>query len=224
MTDDDDNNNEFGVSRKIMIASIFSLFAVVMLIIFLHLYARYLQRRQVTRRREAIQRLTSQIAPEIANFSVEEPKLGLDPLVIASFPSFKYKNQTDKLLDDHGECSVCLANVVDGSLVRVLPNCKHMFHAECIDMWLGSHTTCPICRAAVEPTVGVQLEERVVQQPSAPPLQEGNTSSFRGNGPEMEKGSGSAGSRFGSFRWMVSRDRSSRARDEICVQDLESRQ
>ncbi|EEF39831.1 ring finger protein, putative [Ricinus communis] len=211
MGESDEDDKEFGVSRKIMVAAIFSLFAVVMLIILLHLYSRYLQRLQERRRRAAIHRLRRQIAPEIANFSVEQPKVGLDPLVIASIPAFKY-NQTDQLGHDEAlECSVCLSTVVEDAMVRLLPNCKHMFHVECIDMWLGSHTTCPICRAVAEPMI----------QPSAPPLQEGNTLP---SVPEMEKGSASSGSRFGSFRWMVSRDRSSRARscgEEISVQDLE---
>ena len=29
--------------------------------------------------------------------------------------------------------------------------CKHLYHVKCIDMWLASHTTCPLCRADVEP-------------------------------------------------------------------------
>lgn len=32
---------------------------------------------------------------------------------------------------------------------RCLPKCGHGFHVECIDMWLSSHSNCPICRAPI---------------------------------------------------------------------------
>lgn len=34
---------------------------------------------------------------------------------------------------------------------RELPKCHHSFHIDCIDMWFHSHSTCPVCRAPVEP-------------------------------------------------------------------------
>uniref|UniRef100_J3LBC5 RING-type E3 ubiquitin transferase n=1 Tax=Oryza brachyantha TaxID=4533 RepID=J3LBC5_ORYBR len=38
-----------------------------------------------------------------------------------------------------------------GELVRQLPACGHLFHVDCIDMWLHSHSTCPLCRCNVSP-------------------------------------------------------------------------
>ena len=52
---------------------------------------------------------------------------------------------------DGAQCSVCLGTVQAGEMVRMLPLCKHLYHVECIDMWLASHDTCPLCRAEVEP-------------------------------------------------------------------------
>ncbi|XP_074592219.1 RING-H2 finger protein ATL80-like [Curcuma longa] len=43
-------------------------------------------------------------------------------------------------------CAICLAEFMDGDRVRVLPQCGHGFHAVCVDMWLGSHQSCPSCR------------------------------------------------------------------------------
>ncbi|KAH0937435.1 hypothetical protein HID58_004896 [Brassica napus] len=34
---------------------------------------------------------------------------------------------------------------------RKLRICGHGFHVECIDMWLSSHSTCPLCRSPVLP-------------------------------------------------------------------------
>nr|CAB3449482.1 unnamed protein product [Digitaria exilis] len=48
-------------------------------------------------------------------------------------------------------CSVCLEDVEAGEVVRRLPACGHLFHVECIDMWLHSHATCPLCRSGVSP-------------------------------------------------------------------------
>uniref|UniRef100_A0A1D1ZLZ0 RING-H2 finger protein ATL79 n=1 Tax=Anthurium amnicola TaxID=1678845 RepID=A0A1D1ZLZ0_9ARAE len=50
------------------------------------------------------------------------------------------------------DCVVCLSALreeEDGG-VRVLPRCRHAFHAGCIGRWLVSHSVCcPICRTPV---------------------------------------------------------------------------
>ncbi|KAF3330630.1 RING-H2 finger protein ATL11 [Carex littledalei] len=51
--------------------------------------------------------------------------------------------------DADAQCSICLGGLVDGDKVKVLPKCCHVFHQECIDMWLGSHSSCPLCRASL---------------------------------------------------------------------------
>ena len=60
--------------------------------------------------------------------------------VPADFPVSKYKNDhLDK------ECSICQENFVIDQDIKTLP-CFHIFHPDCIDPWLGNHSTCPICR------------------------------------------------------------------------------
>ncbi|XVF27548.1 hypothetical protein REPUB_Repub14bG0117600 [Reevesia pubescens] len=225
-SEDDDDDRRFGVSRKIMLAAIASLFGVVMIIVFLHLYARYLLRRQERRRRAAQINFpgTTQITPIDHESSIsinEPPKSGLDPLIIASLPMFTYKLTIGQVDDEPIECSVCLGTISEESRIKLLPNCKHMFHVECIDKWLGSHTTCPICRTVAEPTV--QPEDKELGsgvQPTAPPIEENASISSA----QVEKEGGP--SRFGSFRRMLGRERSSRRiqsfGDEVIgTQDLE---
>lgn len=42
-------------------------------------------------------------------------------------------------------CTICLEDFDDGEYVRSL-GCGHVFHKECVDMWLRRNFVCPICR------------------------------------------------------------------------------
>ena len=44
---------------------------------------------------------------------------------------------------------MCLLKFADGNKLRALSLCAHAFHADCIDVWLCAHASCPLCRAAV---------------------------------------------------------------------------
>ena len=48
-------------------------------------------------------------------------------------------------------CAVCLGDYEDGEMIRQLPDCHHHFHLDCIDQWLATHTTCPMCRRSLLP-------------------------------------------------------------------------
>lgn len=79
---------------------------------------------------------------------------GLHPSVVAALPIMTYqkgRKDTDINGDGSVECVVCLGQMEEGEKVRVLPGCQHLFHVDCIDMWLFSHSTCPVCRANAEP-------------------------------------------------------------------------
>lgn len=46
------------------------------------------------------------------------------------------------------ECCICLENF-DGICKILTPTCGHLFHGNCINVWLEKNETCPQCRLAV---------------------------------------------------------------------------
>lgn len=50
-----------------------------------------------------------------------------------------------------GTCAVCLGEFEENDEVKIMPECAHIFHVTCIDMWLFSHGNCPLCRANATP-------------------------------------------------------------------------
>lgn len=74
---------------------------------------------------------------------------GIDRIVIESLPVFQFgslRGQKDGL-----ECAVCLNKFGSAEFLKLLPQCKHAFHVECVDTWLDAHSTCPLCRHRVHP-------------------------------------------------------------------------
>ena len=80
---------------------------------------------------------------------------GLNSSVIDRFPTFVYSAVKAHKIGKEGlECAVCLNEFEDDETLRLLPKCNHVFHSECIDLWLASHVTCPVCRANLTPKPG----------------------------------------------------------------------
>ncbi|KAL9421921.1 hypothetical protein AB3S75_034238 [Citrus x aurantiifolia] len=67
-------------------------------------------------------------------------------------PAHKYHKGTGPVGDEDGMCAVCLSEFEEGEELRTLPECLHSYHAPCIDMWLYSHSNCPICRSDATPS------------------------------------------------------------------------
>ncbi|XP_068644666.1 RING-H2 finger protein ATL52-like [Aristolochia californica] len=65
-------------------------------------------------------------------------------------PAYKYSNKevAPAVIGADKTCAVCLSEFKEGEDVRLLPECLHCFHVPCIDMWLSSHSSCPLCRTA----------------------------------------------------------------------------
>ncbi|XP_010279175.1 PREDICTED: E3 ubiquitin-protein ligase ATL41-like [Nelumbo nucifera] len=217
-------NNGLGVNGKILLTAIISLFVVVILVVLLHIYARCVLRRQAARQATLRRLSMGAVAWQVQN---EQPKRGLDASVFASLPIFVYKQQTEQ--DQLGgatttECAVCLSSLEEEERVRLLPNCKHLFHVQCIDMWLDSHTTCPVCRTEAEPQPKPEPGESstMMVQSSAPTVDSLHpaTTCSEGTSDGAAQSSskvGGSSSRMSSFRRMLSRERSGR-RIQPCEQ------
>ncbi|KAJ8426638.1 hypothetical protein Cgig2_029822 [Carnegiea gigantea] len=93
---------------------------------------------------------------------------GLDAAAIKGLPTYFYSDVKEHR---HGkvelECPVCLCEFQDTEVLRLLPGCSHVFHPRCIDPWLASHVTCPICRQSLEPGSDATKPLAVVDIPQA---------------------------------------------------------
>ncbi|WOL09096.1 RING-H2 finger protein ATL40-like [Canna indica] len=131
---------------------------------------------------------------------------GLDSATMAALPTFFVQGDSAAA----AECAVCLSAMVEGERAKLLPNCKHVFHVVCIDMWLFSHSTCPLCRRDADPAVAA------VEAPE-------------GRGCHLEEGGSTSRSSSSSpppppppsFRMEDSREWSGRIRRMESVEDLE---
>ncbi|KAJ4826133.1 hypothetical protein Tsubulata_021880 [Turnera subulata] len=78
---------------------------------------------------------------------------GLDEAVIRSIPIFQFKragNSNGEFGERSiSECAVCLNEFQEDERLRVMPNCGHVFHIDCIDVWLQSNDNCPLCRISI---------------------------------------------------------------------------
>lgn len=82
--------------------------------------------------------------------------MGLDSSAIAKIPLFVYREENPEL-----ECVICLTAFEGGEIGRRLGKCGHRFHVDCVDMWLGSHPSCPTCRASVSVIPGGEVSSEV---------------------------------------------------------------
>ncbi|CAI0418569.1 unnamed protein product [Linum tenue] len=85
---------------------------------------------------------------------------GLDPALVQLFPTFPYSSVKEFRREKHElECIICLAEFEEDDLLRLLTVCYHVFHPDCIDLWLRSHKTCPVCRRDLEQVSRDSLEK-----------------------------------------------------------------
>ncbi|XP_058767261.1 RING-H2 finger protein ATL70-like [Vicia villosa] len=78
---------------------------------------------------------------------------GLDEETIMSYPKMLYSEVKLRKNDSTSTCcSICLGDYKGSDMLKVLPDCEHLFHLKCIEPWLRLHPTCPLCRTSPIPT------------------------------------------------------------------------
>ncbi|KAH0460836.1 hypothetical protein IEQ34_008411 [Dendrobium chrysotoxum] len=225
-SNDGKSPRSYALSGKIMLSAIVVLFTVVLLILFLHLYVRWHVIRRASR--QARRRRGLAFAGEGRTPQPCAVNRGLDPSILASFPVLLFSEYAGEGQDDElAECAVCLNEFKDGEKIRCLPRCTHRFHVDCIDMWFYSHSTCPLCRAAVE-----GVKDAATTASGARPAVDAIDAPADSNGNELcsscerveDMGSSSSDPGFRDVRIEIpaSRAESSRGQEEQISSGLES--
>mmetsp|Transcript_2266 Transcript_2266/g.3225 ORF Transcript_2266/g.3225 Transcript_2266/m.3225 type:complete len:196 (+) Transcript_2266:99-686(+) len=81
-----------------------------------------------------------------ARIFVDIPLNGVPPSVRNNYDIFQ-NNDNEMENNEADECSICLSMyVIDEYLCRVPCPSKHLFHRDCINLWLDSHQNCPLCK------------------------------------------------------------------------------
>ncbi|XP_026405965.1 RING-H2 finger protein ATL13-like [Papaver somniferum] len=143
-------NNSFDVGNKIS-PSILLIIIILAVIFFisglLHLLVRFLFRPTI-RDPEDSDNVTALQGQLQQLFHLHDA--GVDQSYIDTLPVFFY-NAIMGIKKYPFDCAVCLCEFEDDDKLRLLPKCSHAFHLECIDTWLLSHSTCPLCRGSLLP-------------------------------------------------------------------------
>lgn len=72
--------------------------------------------------------------------------MGVDLATIESYPKTQIDDLGQLPRPNDDVCAICLSKYEQNEMIRTIPECKHYFHADCIDRWLWKNASCPLCR------------------------------------------------------------------------------
>ncbi|KAG4188079.1 hypothetical protein ERO13_A08G140601v2 [Gossypium hirsutum] len=117
----------------------------VLLSVSLYLLLRHLNRRCLSRVfRSSASNITASASHRVTPEQSPAPSF-LDSLPMFTFSSITRRSNNGSTVS--GDCAVCLSKFEPLDQLRLLPLCCHAFHAQCIDAWLTTNQTCPLCRS-----------------------------------------------------------------------------
>lgn len=99
-----------------------------------------------------------------ATWNNRNSPVGVEEKVLGRIPILSYT--VDSNCQSKTDCVVCLGEMEEGDAVRMLPNCRHVFHVACIDRWFLAHSSCPVCRSSVTPPPPDQAESLPMTDPA----------------------------------------------------------
>ncbi|PPD70014.1 hypothetical protein GOBAR_DD33106 [Gossypium barbadense] len=136
--DDDDSSTDFS---PLIIALLGILASAFILVSYYTIISKYCRRR----RQSHASLDFNENRDEINHNGWQPGSQGLDESLIKAIAVCKFKKNEG--LIEGTDCSVCLSEFLEDESLRLLPKCNHAFHVPCIDTWLKSHSSCPLCRA-----------------------------------------------------------------------------
>nr|POF24697.1 putative ring-h2 finger protein atl71 [Quercus suber] len=93
--------------------------------------------------------------------SIDSIELGLDEATLRNYPKLIYAQaKLQKGNSTASCCSICLADYKNTDVLRLLPDCGHLFHVKCVDPWLQQQATCPVCRNSPLAETALSVERR----------------------------------------------------------------
>ncbi|KAE8666967.1 E3 ubiquitin-protein ligase ATL4 [Hibiscus syriacus] len=109
------------------------------------------------------------------------PEQSPTALLLDSLPLFTFSSITSRSNNNSktGDCAVCLSKFEPEDQLRLLPLCCHAFHSHCIDTWLSSNQTCPLCRSPLFASESDLIKSLLQSSNATEPIGSGRRDSFQ---------------------------------------------
>ncbi|KAL0900408.1 hypothetical protein Bca101_084369 [Brassica carinata] len=129
----DDRNFQIHGRTVFFVAALFSV------VLFFAILTLYIHRSCLVRGHTDLHALSPPFTPHVSSG-------GLDPAEIRCLPVVLCRREAE---EEERECCICLGGLEEGEKMKVLPLCRHCYHCECVDRWLMTESSCPLCRVSI---------------------------------------------------------------------------